>query len=330
MADRWIIQEMVSPGRFFLVAVVVVTVAGSASAVGSSLDDIGAPGRFLFLTDQATPNLSQIYVAGSDESGFRKLTSSARAEWDPAWSPDGSKVAFGRAVGCSATLGSCSELWTVNADGTGERRLTSAARMGRARPISAIEPTWSPDGRRIAYVQILEKSEATSLRVMAADGSNDRPLLLGDVSAPAWSPDGTRIAFCRGGYTRDDIFMLKLGQSRPHRVAKTALSECEPDWSPDGRRIAFEGVDASGPGPLVQYDVYVMSATGKNRRRLTRNRALDGNPVWSPDGTQIAFVSDRAGDPAIYVVQADRAGQQRKLTTPSLDDYAIDWAAAKH
>lgn len=300
---------------------VAVGVAGGASARGSD------PGPFVFVSDQAR-NVQQVFVADAGGEGFRKLTRSDKVEGDPRWSADGTRVAFYRAVSCSAALGSCEEIWTVNADGTGERRLTSASRPGRGGPVSSFEPTWSPAGDRIAYVRMPERSGVGALYVMKADGSHKRRLL-GDASAPSWSPDGRQIAFSRGDYTHEHIFVLDLANRKVHQLTKTALSESEPDWSPDGRRIAYERVDAKNvAGAFVQYDVFVMNADGTHRRKLSRSEADDGHPVWSSDGQQIAFVSDQDGDPGIYVVSADGAGPLRKVTTPSLSDYAIDWAPA--
>lgn len=313
--------------RLLAVATICVSLAGCGSGAGDALDAGRAPGPFVFISDEAQPTVSQLYVAEADGTAFRKLTDSDEAELDPQWSPDGSKVAFGRAVDCSATsLGSCYELWTVNADGTDERRLAAASLDDPTGPVYSVEPTWSPDGDQIAYVQINEKPGSSALHLVDADGGNDR-WLLDDVSAPAWSPDGTQIAFCRGGYGEDHIFLLDLDDGEVHQVTRTTMSDCEPDWSPDGRRIAFEQVDPYVT-PFVEYDVFVMDADGTNRRKLVRSEALDGNPVWSPDGTQIAFVSDQDGDPAIYVVAADGTRRPRRLSTPRLDDYAIDWAPA--
>lgn len=296
-------------------AVVFVIVAGCAFDTASATDVSRAPGLFAFISDDAQPNLGQIFVIQTDGSGFRKLTVSDKEEFDPQWSPDGRKVAFERAH----------DIWTVGADGTAEHRLTSASRGSTGGPVSSSEPTWSPDGRQIAYVQTHDKSGANALYVMNADGSHERRVL-SDVEAPAWSPDGKQILFCRGGYTKDHLFLLELKTRDVRQLTKTRVSECQPDWSPDGHRIAYEQVDANVPGPFVQYDVFVMNADGTHHRNLSRNAATDGNPVWSPDGKQIAFVSDRDGDAAIFIVRADGQGRPRKVTTPPLIDFAIDWA----
>jgi TolB protein len=283
-----------------------------------------ARGVFVFVGDAAAPNRSELYTITDDGGGFRKVTRNTqrRAEIQPAWSPDGTRIAFARSEACRVPLGSCYAIWTVHADGTDLRRLTSTrVRVrGRLRPLSSFAPTWSPDGARIAYVRGVEPSGATILWVMNAEGTEKRRLAAtSSADHPAWSPDGGRIAFSAGG--SQDIYVLDVRDRQVRRLFNTPLlAESLPDWSPDGQRIAYEREDQGG------YDVFVMDADGRNRRDVSRHNATDSNPVWSPDGTEIAFGSDRNEDLAIFIVSADTAGAPRRLIAPGMDLYDIDWA----
>jgi dipeptidyl aminopeptidase/acylaminoacyl peptidase len=200
-----------------------------------------------------------------------------------------------------------------------------AVKSGRERRIGAAtsEPTWSPDGERLAFSLLKDREHGTSalrLWVMDADGSNRQEIVGDDTAAnPAWSPDGKQIAFtgflginlteATGGGVRtlalepslpgsvdwsrdgsllvvgasDGIYAIKMDGSGSHRLTR-GLFDAEPVWSPDGKYIAFTRVEPIlGPN-----SVYVMNADGTGIRRLTRGFD-DWSPTWSPDGRQIAF-----------------------------------------
>ena len=168
-------------------------------------------------------------------------------------------------------------------------------------------PSWSPDGKRIAYVRL--HGGNPDVYLMNADGSHRRNLTRsasGD-AFPSWSPDGKRIAYTRvdasGVY---DIFVIDPANGKRRRLTLAAQA-IGPVWSPNGDMIAFEKAG----------EIWVMRADGTHIRRLTNQRASDGNPAWSPDGSQIAFNSNRGGNLAtftgfgLFVMDADGLHQRR-------------------
>ena len=280
-------------------------------------------GRLAFLSDETTPAVV-IWTVRPDGTGLRKLTSvRLQAESEPEWSPDGSKIAYARSYECRRALfGSCEAIWTANADGSDQRRLTPLRMQGRLakRAVDFLGPTWSPDGQQIAYQQSIWQTRTSNLYVMNADGSGRKRLTrLSDAGDPAWSPSGGEIAFRHDG----DIFVLNLGTGGVRRLTRTVANESLPQWSPDGRQIAYERWARRG-----EYEVYVMHADGSAKRNLSRRQdVVDGSPVWSPGGELIAFVSDRVDDePAIYITPADGSGQAQKVRTPAVAVYELDWA----
>jgi dipeptidyl aminopeptidase/acylaminoacyl peptidase len=165
-------------------------------------------------------------------------------------------------------------------------------RSGRVRLIAGrgLAPAWSPDGRRLAYVEPAAGG-LSDVYVVDADGRHRTALtrtLSADESAPAWAPDGRRLVIERGGR----LFVLHADR----RGERSLAAGREPAWSPKGGRVAFVrhrgGTD----------DLYVVDATGRGLRRLTSSPAVESEPAWSPDGRKIAFVSFEAGSTDLYVV----------------------------
>jgi len=204
----------------------------------------------------AFPN-GGIRVMRADGLGSRALTSSA-GDWNPAWSPDGSRIAFDR--GTNTEMGP--DIYVMNADGSGLQPLTSG-------PSFDAHPTWSPDGGRIAFYR------NGSIHVMNASGSGVTKLT-DDGQYPAWSPNGARIAFWSGRSGQRGVYVMNVDGSDIRQLTSDTIDASNPSWSPDGSSIAFQG--SAG--------IYIMSADGANVRRV----ALGGQtPTWSPDGSMILY-----------------------------------------
>jgi DNA-binding CsgD family transcriptional regulator len=254
-----------------------------------------------------------IYVMAHDGSGRTSIITNSEMEFDeqPAWSPDGTKIAFTR--GTSRYVGS-SDIYVAGADGSAVTRLTNLSG-------NEIRPTWSPDGSRIAFLY------DTSLWVMNADGSAVTMIYgstdLG-ISAPSWSPVGSRIVF--HGYSYDhngrrasDIFTVNDDGSQLTRLTNDPANDALPAWSPDGARIAF--VRAPVGTTSVYGEIHVMNADGSNQVKLADNGT---EPAWSPDGGTIAFTRRTSSDLEIFSVGVDGTNEVNLTNSPS-DESSPAW-----
>ncbi len=140
------------------------------------------------------------------------------------------------------------DVWSINADGTGLRRLTRS-------PWPEFDPSWSPDGRFIVYRS--EPHDYPELWVMNADGTGHHRLTR-DGGFPTWSPDGSMIAYAPGGGPsgRSSIVIMNADGSGRRRLPHTDYGEY-PSWSPDGKQIAFNS-NLSGEGLM-----YIVDSTGR-------------------------------------------------------------------
>jgi len=171
------------------------------------------------------------------------------------------------------------------------------------------EPTWAPDGSRIAFVSA--RTGTGHIFVMNADGSGVTQLTSGSGVEfnPAWSPDGSKIAYS-GGH----IFAMKADGSQVTQLTSGSGFEASPAWSPDGTKIAFTG-------GTTDLDVYVMNADGSGITRLTTTAGEDDAPSWSPDGSKLVFQSTRSGNMQVYTMNSDGTSvvQLTFDTAPELD-----------
>jgi TolB protein len=220
---------------------------------------------------------------------------------DPAWSPDGTTIAF-----ASKRSGSL-DLYAMSADGSGTRRLTSTKE-------DEGQPTWSPDGDRIAFA----RGASSRIFVMGADGSGAHRLTDGeaDESEPAWSPDGRWIAYVRreAGSSIRELWLVRPDGSQPRQLTKLGGVAQAPAWSPDGRRIVFSA-NATGEG----FDIYTIGFDGQDAKAMT-SRDDSFEPAWSPDGKTIAF---SAGG-AVFLIDVAN-GEEQMLTDPDNNDSSPAW-----
>jgi len=226
-----------------------------------------------------------------------------------------------------------SDIWIVNADGSGLRRLTR-------NPANDFDPALSLDGSQIAFRS--ERDGNNEVYVMRADGSDQHDVSRDatDDWGPTWSPDGRVLWNCARGLITGfracvaDADGGAAGRVPIHRYVEYMA------WSPDGSRIAFMSQEKGAFGDDPDYNVYVANADGTGLRRLTTTQGSDGFPSWSPDGTMIAFTSTRddcgnstspgcltTGDigpfHTLYLMNADGSDQHRVT-----DRFAqfVDWS----
>ena len=243
---------------------------------------------------------------GTGVDCFRRLTNNSAIDEHPAWSPDGTRIAF------QSYRDGNYEIYVMDDDGGNQTRLTNnSARDER--------PAWSPDGTRIAFES--NRDGNTEIYAMDDDGGNVDRLTNNSASdgGAAWSPDGTRIAFYsnRDGW---EIYAMDDDGGNVDRLTDNSATDAGPAWSPDGTRIAFES-NRDG-----NYEIYAMDDDGGNQTRLTNDRARDSGPAWSPDGTRIAFHSTRDGNFEIYAMDDDGGNQTRLTNDRALDAYPEWWS----
>jgi TolB protein len=214
------------------------------------------------------------------------------------------------------------EIYVANADGTNEQRVTFTDAVGGCLPTDQrcpptgnnLFPEWSPNGRQIAFDS--NRSGASQVYVVNADGTELRQLTTEGGARPAWSPDGRQIAFINAGVGgAGDIYVINADGTELVNLTNTATNEGDPAWSPDGRHIAF---NSNREGNA---EIYVMNADGSDPVRLTFASGADLGADWSPNGRKITFESARDGNREIYVMNADGTDQVRLTSDPRIDAF---------
>jgi Tol biopolymer transport system component len=266
--------------------------------------------KILFSSTRTTNG--DIYAMNPDGTGVVQLTSTAGADVQPAWSPDGAKIAFASARSGSNGL----DIYVMDANGANVRRLTSTAGDDTA-------PEWSPDGNKLVFQSTRDGNN--EIYVMNNDGTVPMRLTANASSdvQPTWSPDGKRIAFSSNRLGGPNIWVMDANGAAQTRLTNATVGEGGPSWSPDGTKIAFDSLRMSKNGSL--FDIFTMKTDGTNIVRLTSAQADDTEPAWSRDGALISFTSMHNGNAEIYTVNATTGSNQTRLTVNSAADRNPDW-----
>jgi Tol biopolymer transport system component len=225
-----------------------------------------------------------------------------RVDVEPAWSPDGTMVAFERQY---AKRGGA-DLMVVNANGKNVRTLVPPTPQAGT---WNCHPTWSPDGNMVAFTS--NRDGNLDLYMVKGSGLGLKQLTftkdaISNVE-PQWSPDGRSIVFVRSvrsatAGTQARIYVLRLDTGKVVQLSRPAtdrgVGDSSPSWSPNGTRIAFTS-DRMGSN-----DIYVMNANGSDVMQVTQKMTNEVHPTWSSDGKTLAFISNRSGATEIFTIGA--------------------------
>jgi Tol biopolymer transport system component len=228
---------------------------------------------------------TDLFVANVDGSGVRNLTSTPESEDQPAWSPDGTKIAYHR----WAYVGTPHDVWVMNADGTGAANLTADL------PAEQRSPAWSPrlaDGSfRLVFAHVTRGEDdylRARLYTMRADGA-DKRAITADAGRmddePAWSPDGRSILFVRtGGEFMGDLWLVSPDGASERQLMSPAVDpqgdQRSPAWSPDGALIAFTSAHEIIGTRAGDWQVYTVRADGTSMVRRTSDPYDKRFPTW--------------------------------------------------
>lgn len=292
---------------------------------------------------------TMIYVAGEDGAGEIPLAVGS----GPAWSPDGSRIAFSSGT---AYTGYWGYIYVMDPDGSGITRIAPfglsdaipscyggalfmwspdgrwiAYHGGRAHLVEAtggsqpIElgtgfgPVWSPNGDRIA---LTDRGEAAECAIYTVDPDDpaQRQLLFDDARLPAWSPDGTKIAFLRQVYSTDknttlEIYIGAVRGGSPKRIARFELDAYANPFSPPPAWSPDGSLIAVGLGGVI----YILDPGG---RADPIKLAAGDSPAWLPDGRHVAFSRYSEGRSHVYITDVEDSSEPRQLVEAN----SVSWS----
>jgi Tol biopolymer transport system component len=265
------------------------------------------------LVQSGAREVSQVFTAQPDGTARARVTSGGQS-YDPAFSPDGRRLAVARSASDS------SGIWTVGLDGTWVRRIASFSAAAVVEGGYG-QPAWHPLGHQVAYVRSHE------LWVVNDDGTADHAVVdttthpwVQSVGQPAWSPDGTRIAFSAFDGVTGLFHVYTVSADGTGLAQVTSGESSQPSWSPDGTRLAYMR------GSAGNADIWVVDATGDNPRAVTRTAGATGremHPAWSPDGRRIAFHDFAVDRGVLATVSLD--GSARRVVSSQPRAMQPDW-----
>ena len=198
------------------------------------------------------------------------------------------------------------ELKIADSDGFNERSI-----LRSSEPL--LSPSWSPDGRQLAYVSFEDGRPEVWVHRIASGERRVVAKWPGLNSAPAWSPDGTRLALSLSRDGNPEIYVLRLRDSALTRITNSRAIDTEPSWMPDGRQLVFTSNRGGSP------QIYRVSSLGGVPSRVTFEGSYNAGASVAPDGGSMVMVHRESGAYRIATLDL-KNGAMLVLTGSSLDE----------
>ncbi|MCG8470087.1 MAG: hypothetical protein MJB57_18075 [Gemmatimonadetes bacterium] len=245
---------------------------------------------------------SALYVIDSDGENLQRVSTGGGSVYSPAYSPDGSRIAF-------TTQDETGTFALVEANLiTGGRRTISTSTLIQT-------PTYTADGR-LAYAEMSGGGVEVFL-----EGAGKLTETRGDALNPTFSPDGRSFAFEADPTNQPQVYVQPVAGGRPRRISVYVRNErtnaVGPDWSPNGDRIAYAAISGRG------FQIFTVNPNGTDRRMLT-SRGESEAPSWAPDGRHLVFSAADSQGHALWIMDTV-TGRSRVLTSGRRDELP-DWS----
>lgn len=272
-------------------------------------------------SDRGGGHYKEIYTMDWDGANLDKITDHKTISLSPAWSMDGSQIAYTAYVQRSRTKMRNADMFIYDVS-SGKRRLLSY-RQGINSGAS-----FSPDGRSI-YLTISQGTSPDIYKI-SVDGDSVKKITSGPNSAmnvePSVSPDGKQLAFSSDRSGRPMIYIMDADGSNVRRITIAGVFNSSPSWSPDGKKLAFAGQSGDN------FDIFVVNTDGTNMIRLTSAKKPNGraanneDPSFSPDGRFVIYTSNRSGKNQLFLSTAD-GSEERRVTNDSHNYFKPKWSS---
>jgi TolB protein len=294
--------------------------AGEWKALGHTIaNDIvfaitGKKGIFLtriaFVCDKS--GKKEIYSSSFDGSDLKQVSRLRSLSMAPAWSPDGTKIAFSVYNRHSGNI--------KNIDMFEYQFRTGVLKLLSNRSGINSGACYSPDGSKIAYTMSHTGNPEIHLLDLASGESSQLTRSLGFDVDPSFSPDGQKLAFVSSRPGKPMIYTMNLKNPlEVKRLTYAGAYNATPNWSPDGGKIVFAGwLDR-------HFDLFTISSDGGKIDRLTKDEGNNEDPHYSPDGAFVVFSSTRSGGKNVFVMNSD-GSKVRRLTFGMGNCVAPKWS----
>ncbi len=249
-----------------------------------------ASSRIVFVR-QVAPGVKEVFQVDRDGANVLQLTHNDSLTLSPSVASDGR-------LACVSYKAGAPEIW-------GQRTRDAAMARLYAAPGGALvsSPAWSPDGKRLAFVQGDRRGNTDIMVLDLATGHVRRLTDGGGINTePTWNPDGTQIAFTSDREGGPQIFLMQSDGSNLRRLTSEGTYNASPAWSPNGAMIAyvsrFEG----------KFDLFIYKLGEGKSYQITTGVNTSESPAWSPDERRLVFTSNRFGSMQLFTT--DLSGRQ--------------------